>query len=549
MARAAATSVENNFVKGLITEATGMNFPENSCSETYDCVFRPIGAVVRRPGFAPETGAVEQTITTDTSSVYEYVWRNVSNLGELTFVVQQVGMTLYFFEVSGDALSPGLKSSTVSLSTYRTSGAPTTGDTYVCQFATGDGKLFVTHPYLTPFYIEYDSATNTLTATAIDITIRDFRRQADGYAADEHPATLTNLHKYNLYNQGWYITSETGAGNMNVLQYWDNSRSDFPSNADIWWLFKDADDKMENNNFTKVVTGNTLAPNGHYILNPFNTDRGFQAGLTDISEDSAGSARPSACAFYAGRLWLGGVRAVGYGDKLYFTQILENKDQIGKCYQNNDPTSMENSDLLPSDGGVLMIQGMGTLIGLRVVGSALVVLASNGVWSVSGGQGLGFLASDYSIQKLSPMNAASHMSIVEAEGSLLWWNYDGIYLLASDGAGGAKVQSATDPTIKTFYNDIPRNNINFVKGAYNPNDMLVQWLFRSTVAATDAENFKYDRVLNLRTNTQAFYPWTISTAADVANAPSVSGIVCITGSGVSRIEELVVDGSGNTVTI
>lgn len=572
MTRAAGTSVEQNFAKGLITEATGMNFPENACSETYDCVFRAIGAVVRRPGFEPEEFGEYQSVTSDKTSVAEFVWRNVANLGELTFVVQQIGMTLYFFEVSGSALSLGIKAQTISLSTYRTSGSPTTGDGWTCQFSSGDGKLFVTHPYCTPFYVTYDSSGDSLAATAISVEIRDFKRQADGYEYDERPATLTDLHKYNLYNQGWYwsgasssggtgsgaaqnlsITLPSGStassiGGNNMLNYWDAHRSDFPSNADIWWLFKNSDEVIDYQNFNKIYRGNSPAPNGHFIVNPFLTNRQVLSGISGIAEDTAGAARPSVNAFHAGRLFMGGTAAAGYGDKIYFSQIIEDVTQIGRCYQLNDPTSEENADLLPSDGGVIVIQGMGTLIALRVVGTALIVLASNGVWSISGGSALGFLASDYSVQKISSTNASGSMSVVEVDGGLLWWNYNGIYVLSADQGGVATVQSATDATIKSFYDDIPQNNIPYVKGAFNPNDMLVQWVYRSTTAANTTESFQYDRVLNLRTNTKSFYPWTIGTSADVSGAPSISGILCITGSGVSRVEEVVTVG-GVTVTV
>ena len=48
MARSIGTTVENNFVNGLITEATGLNFPENACTDTLNCIFYDNGKVSRR---------------------------------------------------------------------------------------------------------------------------------------------------------------------------------------------------------------------------------------------------------------------------------------------------------------------------------------------------------------------------------------------------------------------------------------------------------------------------------------------------------------------
>lgn len=571
MTRAAGTSVENNFVHGLITEATGMNFPENSAQDTIDCVYHPIGAVTRRPGWTPEDNAVQQTITTDTSAVAEFRWDNVANLGNLTFVVQQVGMTLYFFEVSGGPLSAGLKSGTINLNNYKTSGSPTTSDGEVCQFAFGDGRLFVVHPFCEPFYVDYDFGADTFTVTQITFRIRDFKRQADGLQPDERPSTLSALHKYNLFNQGWFFSGSSSSGGSggstaqnynivqpsgnasatggsNMLDYWHSHRSDWPSNADIWWLFKNADDNIDYQNFNKIYFGNSLAPNGHYILNPWATDRGTQTGISGLPEETSGSQRPSSVTFFSGRVWYGGVAATGYGDHIYFTQILENINQAGECYQTNDPTSEQDSDLFPSDGGVIVIPGLGTLLRLYPIGNAIVVLASNGTWMVSGSSGSGFFANDYSVQKVSEHPCAAPMSVVEVEGSLMYWNYNGIFLFQLAPTGAATVKSTTDPTIKTYYQAIPPNNIPFVKGAYNPTDMVVQWLFKTGTANTVSDNFVYDHVLNLRTNTQAFYPWSISSAASVSGAPTVSGLVAIRGAGVSRVDDIVT-ANGQTVIL
>jgi hypothetical protein len=97
-----------------------------------------------------------------------------------------------------------------------------------CSFSSGLGYLFVAHPLCNPFYVSYDPVTDTISSGAITITVRDFERVEDSLAIDNRPSTLTDLHKYNLYNQGWYVTAKNATpGTSNVLTYWDGARTDF----------------------------------------------------------------------------------------------------------------------------------------------------------------------------------------------------------------------------------------------------------------------------------------------------------------------------------
>jgi hypothetical protein len=50
MPRSSATSVEQNFSRGLITEATAMNYPENSVVDGANVIFTKNGKVIRRYG-------------------------------------------------------------------------------------------------------------------------------------------------------------------------------------------------------------------------------------------------------------------------------------------------------------------------------------------------------------------------------------------------------------------------------------------------------------------------------------------------------------------
>jgi len=545
LARSAGTVVENNFVNGLVTEATGLNFPENACTSASNVVFKETGEVTRRLGFDYETAYQLNSITRNSSAIVEYEWKAAGGIGDINFVVQQIGDTIYFYRVSAeDSLSHGLHATTISLSTYTVAGAPA-ASTEPCSFATGKGYLFITNKYCEPFYVSYNAATNAFTSTEVAIQCRDFEGVDDALDPDEQPTTLTELHEYNLLNQGWDISPDDGTA-LPFAQAIDNYFSvvaAYPSNSQQWWLYKSTQGQfiLSNNEHAQFGIGNSLAPKGHYVLNWFNTDRsGVSSRITSVTERSAGYRRPSVCAFFAGRVWYAGVESSAYLGEIYYTQIIERDDQLGKCYQSNDPTSEELSDLLDTDGGIARVLDMGTVFRMFATQKALIIFASNGIWSISGSDVASFKATDYTIKKISNTAVTSGLSFVDVLGSPLFWTEDGIWAVAYEG-GDFTLVSVSDKRIKQYFKDIPRESKKWAKGAYNTVDKTVQWIYSSSKPSTVDSQYTYDSVLVLNTTTGSFYPWTIYSATKTVN-----GIISSLGPAYGAFDT-VIDASGNTV--
>src|SRR5258707_1629657 len=255
MPQAASIAIENNFSKGLLTEVSGLNFPENACTETWNCDFSYVGESSRRRGFDFEDSFVTKNIDRNNKVIRRYLWRNVAGDGSLTLVVVQVGDTLYFYKTNTASVSGGAISSTITLTSV--AGAPTT-ETTECQFFDGNGLLFVIHPYIDPISVSYNTSTDTATATTLTLKIRDFEgATADALAVDNRPtstlAGLTANHTYNLYNQGWNTTN---------LTTWDTSQTTMPSNADVMWRFvtSTGDFDAGTGTIAKVIAGNTPEP-------------------------------------------------------------------------------------------------------------------------------------------------------------------------------------------------------------------------------------------------------------------------------------------------
>lgn len=527
MARSAGFAIENNFSKGLITEAHGLNFPENAVTDGINFTLNRDGSLSRRFGIDYETGYEQSSVTRNGYAMTEYLWESVGGNGDLNFVVVQVGPTLYYYEVTSDGiLSANKKSFTTDLTLYQVA----TPDAYPCQYGSGDGKLFVAHPKVRATYTEYDVDTDSITTTIIPVEIRDFEGVEDGLEIDERPLTLSMEHRYNLYNQGWYldeVTTDTSGGDTaNPIDRFFDRMDAYPSNADVWWLFKDSLDQFKPSESGTTAIGNTPAPKGHFLLNPFNTDRSdIDPDITDVEETSAGENRCKTVAFFSGRAWLAGCDAPDYNTTVYFSRIIEKNDHISQMHQQNDPTSEELFDLLPTDGGVVRIQDAGSITKLFPIQDKLLVLATNGIWSIQGSEGVGFKANDFSVVKLSGIGVNSSLSIVNVDGLPFFWNSDGIYTITPTEFGSLDVKSLTDKTIQTFYNDIPQVNKKFAKGAYNALTKTIKWTYRSdSFVGFHTLYYNHNAVLCLDLNLGAFYPYEVQTGIN-STYPYINGII------------------------
>lgn len=539
--------VESNFINGLITEATALNFPENACTDTDNCVFHPKGEVYRRYGIDFEPGYQSLSVAARGKVTQSYYWQNAAGLANKNFVVSQVGGILYFYAVDTTSLSGDRLVSTVDITTMSSDVDLTKCASNACQFAQGQGYLIVTNGYTDPFYVKYNPDTNTLSATKITISVRDTIGvdEGNGLIFNTRPTTLTNAHKYNLYNQGWSEIIYNFSGAMTALQSWITQRgTQFPSNSDVWWLFKNTTDTMDSTQFDRIKRGNTPAPKGYYIYTAWNVDRSTMSGITGLTTDTSGSERPRCVAFFAGRAWYAGVQAQGYGSRVYFSQTVKNPDYFGICAQQNDPTNEYLFNVLATDGGTIDILDCGTIVNLYSFQSMLLIFATNGVWAVAGSQGLGFSPTDFMVKKLSSIPAISSQSFVDVDGSPLWWNNDGIYTLSisSPQLGAVQITSLTEKSIKSFYNDIPTENKQWAQGAYNAITKQVQWVYRYRPMSGDADRFEFDRALTFNVMSKAFYPWTFP-----HQAVKVVDIVCVPTYATNLVDVPTRDVNGDLV--
>ena len=506
MPRTQNVAVENNFKGGFITEATGLNFPPDSCQAADNVVFTENGEVKRRLGFGYEANYTTSTITTAGLAISGYTWYNVGNDGQTSYRVEQIGDTLPFWlATSGLAVSASKNATTIDLSSYA-HGSNLIEDN-PCQFTSTNKYLIVTHPYMTPLVITYAPDTDTFSPGTIDLRIRDFDGVDDTYDIDERVTTtvgsMSTAYKYNLFNQGWYFNSNA------ALTAWDTGRSDLPSSSDVWWYYKDSSDAFDVSTVAKYDPGFTPAPKGHYTLNVFLEDRDAASGLSGIADVTTGDSRTGTCAFFAGRVWYSGLNYAGYSNNIYFSQVVEDIDQIGMCYQKNDPTSEIASALGPADGGVIRIFEAETVIRMVPLQGALLVFCTNGVWSITGSDAVGFTASDYTVSRITTIPALSPFSLITVENQPIWWNEEGIYVLTVNEQGNLDAKSLSDSAIRTFFLEIPTRNKLFAKAAYDASRKEIKWVYRTASSSDQTTDFCYDSVLTLNLLTGAFSKWSV----------------------------------------
>ena len=514
MAQSLSQKTTNTFIKGLITEAGELTFPEGASVDELNCDLRRDGSRRRRLGVATETSAVYSSFTlSDTELVTTGKWQNVGGLADLEFLVFQKGATLYFYNKSTAPYSEQLYSDSISLATYEISSG--SASLYKCQFASINGTLVVSSEGINTIVISFDnSASPKFTASAIAFKIRDFEWQGDvtGYDA---AATTTASRTYDTKNSGWVGTKGAAA-----LSTWSAANSsNYPPLTHPWYAGKDSSNDFSASEWDKVFAGSTLTANGHYIIDFFNRAR---SGLsTEVI-----NTRFKSVTSFSGRVFYAGIAASEHTGTVLFSKVVDNNNDLGKCYQQNDPTAEYLSDLLATDGGYISIPDAINIQRLYAYQSSLFVFAENGVWAITGVDGV-FSASSYGINRVSSVGILNPESFVEAEGIPFWWSRFGIHTLTTDPTSGqGKEQNLTISTIQTRWDSITTEQKSKVTAIYDSISKKIYWSYPN---AGETVASKLNNFLILDLALQAFVPWTISD--QTSSTDSVVGLAFYSGFG------------------
>lgn len=257
-----------NFSKGIITEASPLNFPENASIDEQNMVLDVDGSRFRRLGLDYEfQGRLGTTVPNTSSKITSsFSWKNVGEDSSLTIAAIQLGNSISFFLVTEQSLGSGY------LDTIFIEGV---GDNPY-DYSVVNGDLVVTTGETRPISVTY-TETEGFSFEYLDIRIRDLYGVQDNLDDSERPDILSSSHDYNLRNQGWPFEFTLGGPSTGdpVEDFYDDIQK-YPSNSDHFQYgitpLKDnpEDEKFKPSLLETADTGSTRSPRGHFIIDPFN---------------------------------------------------------------------------------------------------------------------------------------------------------------------------------------------------------------------------------------------------------------------------------------
>lgn len=517
MAKTTNAAEFNTFVGGLITEASPLTFPQNASIDETNFVLNRDGSRNRRNGMDFEDGATKVVCTTvvpadGTIAITSHNWENAGGEVGRWISVVQVGTELKLFQTTGDTLSEG------NFFNYQfVSMQPT----QKLSYAVVDGLLVVANGSRDIYIFDYENGSVSVSTKRL--LVRDLfgvqdivggvdLRQGNDIAT--RPTVQTSAHIYNLRNQTFGVPRVTWSSDIPsdpIADFKTASSGKFPSNSDSvnLALSKRADvpnssaDRFRPEDIIFNPVGTLEAARGFFIIDALQRGKSrleemvklkqrypalsFTASSLPQDETPGGA---SVICEYAGRVWYAGFsgQIIGGDDQsprmvsyVLFSQLVDSPADIVNCYQDGDPTSTEEPELVDTDGGFIRIEGAYDIIKLVNVGSAVVVVAANGVWMIQGGSDYGFTATNYLVTKISEQGCSSPNSVVVIDNSFMYWGDDGIYHFTRNQYGDYVANNLTEKTIQKYYEKIPSDAVLNATGFYDSYDKKVKWLYNTVL--------------------------------------------------------------------
>jgi len=460
-----------------------------------------------------------------------------------------------YLGMSADIYSVSRTSNVVTITT-KFAHSFTTGDVagVVCDLGTVNGTFTVASaPTSTSF--TYSQTGTNITTTVVDGVVTETRFDVN---TDLYPSSITSNYQYDLYNMGWAEPGEykVAGGSTRTTPYsvWinDYSGSSYPPRNKQWFVGTrtntNGDRILSEQTFRSVTFGKSLAPNGYYILDFFSQNRSSASGISGLTTITE-SARFTSTTAYAGRVWYAGLNSKKNGGKIFYSKVVESKDDIGRCYQTESPTSEDSAGVVDSDGGYIIIPDASDIKALFATGSMLYVMASNGIWVIGGVDQI-FKATEYYVSKISNTGIINPKTLVNAGGIPLFWDVNGIYTIQSSGQSTSipEVSSISD-SIKTFYDNISNAVKQEATSVYDQKNKRIYWMYSDE---TETVSGKKNNILVLDMDLQAYFPWRVSDK--VSNTPYLLTGYYSNGLGsvnqdfnVLSSADQVIDSSSNTV--
>jgi hypothetical protein len=484
----------NTFVGGLVTDSSSINASDNTIKVGDNFEITKRGTLEKRLGLERDEVLLDSLSEIDTETQVNVINATTYDGIKWLVIYQDSGTKRALYTINTSNNSVELL------------------DTSVDSVSVNDKFIIATKGKRVKIFKYDQDASSFSSFTQSSIKVRDFSGINEDVDNDFRPLTLTAEHLYNLENQGWGKTLISRRTNVNALDLYEYylATGRYPSNADIASLgiVNDANDKGRKEFLATLIKdtylGNARAPMGSKILDtleseprslttttvgsvsfsifdllvtvPTNTQT-FTLGSQPINP----FAFSKLCStFFAGRVFYGG------GNNVFFSQVLlEDERKATLCYQEADPTSEEDSELVATDGGQIVISGAANIFKLEEVGGMLVVFAENGIWVVTGGDAT-FSATQYVVKKVSTYTAASSSSVVNFAKGLIFLSESGMLSLGqSEVTLDGIVSSISDGKIAELYYTYTSEQLKNASVVHSQKDNKVYFLFGRQLLVLD----------------------------------------------------------------
>ena len=552
-----------SFVKGLVTEANQLTFPENASVDEANFVLNRDGSRYRRLGADFETGFALTSTGLTATQIAEgkqsfHIWESPAGDTTVSLGVVRIVNKLWFMNMLAPSPSAALKNGGSPI----TIGGLANNDIEVSVI--NNSCIIVSKDLDNPVLLTYDKSSGNVSQSTISLKIRDIYGVDDGLFIDTRPTTLSSTHKYNLRNQGWNKNIVTAdATYPDALDYHEHETGAYPSNSDTWVLGKvsnstSADfEKYDPDTLLKNSQSNFQIAKGSFIIDAFS--RGIsRMSKSDVTSGLPGDAEGgniSTVTSYAQRVFYSGVesnvsggdsRSPNYSGYIFFSKVIRSNEDLGVCHQEADPTDPGINDLIATDGGSIQIPDITKIVKIVASQSSILVFAENGVWEIYGDTG-GFIATSFQASKISTNGVFNPNAVVNVNGNFVYWSRAGIYTLKPDTASGRFTsESLSLQTIQTLYLNIPELGKNNAKGFYDERENRVRYLYNDSDSYSETNYINsYNKELIFDLTLQAWYKNELSSLA--SNSPYVADYADVPGYSISIREETIVAGTSPVI--
>lgn len=539
MPKQAAKAEINTFVGGLVTEASPLNFPPNASPDMENFQLNRDGSLQRRLGLDFESEYTLFDAPTAANNVYPpdpitFKWENVAGISDFSVLVAQFDNALVFFDLNTENLSTEGEIGRLEIADFPKDVR--------YSFSSADGKLVVVAGVEKICVITYSAGSFAFIYDKL--RTRDFwgiqAVDTEGAKHELDPlyrsSTLSNAHIYNLQNQSWGTnkTRDSDGVEADPIVHYRNVLGTYPSNSEQVWLglqYKPDSGGNPTERFYPIMSrdlfGTTgLSSKGFYIIDVINRGASRIAAVNSNNARRGGAAisytvpsvpdytngGATCVAEFAGRIFYGGFSGETVGgdsrspilsNYIFFSQLVKNTSDLTKCYQQGDPTSRDDSDILDTDGGFVKISGAERVIGMTTLGSSVIVICTNGVWAISGGSDYGFSATNYRVDKISSFGCVAPLSIVEEKGRVFFWGEEGIFVVAKSQVGDLVVENISRGKIDKFFLELPIFSKRSSVGVYDFYSGKILWTYQKEGSTDNYE-------LNLDTALSSFYLYRVT---------------------------------------